>query len=151
MTAGPRGRPERLPFFVYGTLRPGQRNHDWALRGRTVAEEPARLPGAALYRGPGYPYAVATPEDAGAEVRGELITPAPEHYAAVLATLDRLEGYAPGAADNDYERVVARVLRLAAAPAGAPARAWVYLAPGPSAARLRATGARIASGDWLHA
>lgn len=52
--------PERLPFFVYGTLRPGGRHHAWALRGRTRAQEPARMPGLALYEGPGYPYAVET-------------------------------------------------------------------------------------------
>ncbi|MBC3989227.1 gamma-glutamylcyclotransferase [Streptomyces sp. AC563] len=54
------GSPERLPFFVYGTLRPGGRHHAWALRGRTRAQEPARMPGLALYEGPGYPYAVET-------------------------------------------------------------------------------------------
>lgn len=28
-----------LPFFVYGTLRPGEHNHDLFLRGRTRTEE----------------------------------------------------------------------------------------------------------------
>ncbi len=46
---------DRLPFFVYGTLRPGECSHDLLLRGRTVLEEPARLPDALLYDGPGYP------------------------------------------------------------------------------------------------
>ena len=52
------GTAGQLPFFVYGTLRPGEHNHDLFLRGRTAAEEPARLRGALLYDGPGYPYAV---------------------------------------------------------------------------------------------
>ncbi|WP_059011336.1 gamma-glutamylcyclotransferase family protein [Streptomyces specialis] len=140
---------ERLPFFVYGTLRPGQVNHAWALRGRTAAEEPARLPGAVLYDGPGYPYAIPAPRDAGTTgmpaVSGELIHPLPEHYDEVLAVLDRLGEYAPGAPDNVYERVAVEVLRAA----GSTARAWVSLAAEPLAARLRASGTAIPGGDWL--
>ncbi len=82
-----------LPFFVYGTLRPGEINHDRFLRGRTAREEPALLRGAVLYEGPGYPYAVEAPE---CEVRGELVTARPEAYAELLALLDRLEEYVPG-------------------------------------------------------
>ncbi|WP_326596052.1 gamma-glutamylcyclotransferase family protein [Streptomyces sp. NBC_01803] len=137
---------ESLPFFVYGTLRPGQVNHDWALRGRTAAEEPAWLPGAVLYAGPGYPYAVPAP-GGGADtvVSGELIHLLPGHFDAVLAVLDRLEDYAPGAPDNVYERVAAGVLRAD----GDPVRASLYLAAAPLAARLRASGTVIPGGDWL--
>ncbi|MFK8911537.1 gamma-glutamylcyclotransferase, partial [Streptomyces sp. YS-3] len=35
-----------LPFFVYGTLRPGERYYRLLLTGRTAREAPARLPGA---------------------------------------------------------------------------------------------------------
>lgn len=66
-----------LPFFVYGTLRPGEVNHALFLRGRTAAEEPARLPDALLYDGPGYPYAVQHP---GSQIVGELVTAAPGAY-----------------------------------------------------------------------
>jgi gamma-glutamylcyclotransferase (GGCT)/AIG2-like uncharacterized protein YtfP len=133
---------ERLPFFVYGTLRPGQRHHAWALLGRTTAEEPARLPGAALYEGPGYPYAVAAPP--GEVVHGELVQPDPARYDEVLTTLDRLEGYAPGAPDNLYERIAVTVLRRD----GSHARAWAYLATDPLASALCASGTRIADGTW---
>ena len=75
-----------LPFFVYGTLRPGEPNHDLFLRGRTVAEEPARMRGMALYDGPGYPYAVEGRGGAG-EVSGEIVTAAPEEYAELLRAL----------------------------------------------------------------
>ncbi|MFG1669947.1 gamma-glutamylcyclotransferase family protein [Streptomyces sp. Y7] len=134
----------RLPFFVYGTLRPGELNHDPFLRGRVRAEEPARMEGAVLYDGPGYPYVV---EDVrgGAAVHGDLVTARPEEYAALLAALDLLEEYTPGDPRNLYERVAREVLREAD---GTAVRAWVYVAAPAVAARLRARGAPIASGDW---
>lgn len=131
-----------LPFFVYGTLRPGEPHHGTFLRGRTRTEEPARLTGAVLYDGPGYPYAV---EEAGSVVIGELITPLPDAYGELLTALDRLEEYAPGNARNLYERVAREVVRDAD---GATLRAWVYVAAPAVAARLRARGELIAGGDW---
>ncbi|MGW5426331.1 gamma-glutamylcyclotransferase family protein [Streptomyces sp. NPDC004059] len=132
-----------LPFFVYGTLRPGEPNHDLFLRGRTASEEPARLPGAALYDGPGYPYAVERP---GGEIRGELVTARPESYAELLAALDRLEEYTPGDPRNLYERAARNVIRTTD---GTTTLAWVYLAAPPVAARLRAEGKPIEGGDWV--
>ncbi|MEU9985082.1 gamma-glutamylcyclotransferase family protein [Streptomyces sp. NPDC050856] len=127
-----------LPFFVYGTLRPGERNHELFLRGRTSAGEPARLAGVLLHDGPGHPYAV---RGAG-QVAGELISAAPGGYGALLCVLDRLEGYAgPGHPRNLYEREVCEAVRLRD---GARVRAWVYLAA-PGAA----PGAPIPGGDWL--
>ncbi|MFC9287538.1 gamma-glutamylcyclotransferase family protein [Streptomyces sp. NPDC057052] len=99
--------PPRLPFFVYGTLRPGEPNHALLLRGRSLTETPARLPGAVLYDGPGYPYAVADP---AGTVTGELVVPAPEAYGPLLAELDRLEEYRAGDPSSLYERVVRGVL-----------------------------------------
>ncbi|AOR34492.1 hypothetical protein BFF78_28650 [Streptomyces fodineus] len=141
MIASEPGPP--LPFFVYGTLRPGEVNHDVFLRGRTASEEPARLPGAALYDGPGYPYAVERP---GGEIRGELVTARPESYAGLLAALDRLEEYVPGDPRNLYERVARDVVRTTD---GTRARAWVYLAAPRVATALRAEGNLIEDGDWL--
>ena len=147
-------RPE-LPFFVYGTLRPGEVNHDAFLRGRTLREEPARLAGAVLYDGPGYPYVVEEPGRheisgatgaAGATVVGELVTALPAAYAPLLAELDRLEEYRPGDPRNLYERVERAVLRESGS---APVRAWVYVAAPAVAARLRARGKLIEGGDWL--
>ncbi|MER7396491.1 gamma-glutamylcyclotransferase family protein [Streptomyces sp. NPDC000151] len=134
---------ERLPFFVYGTLRPGEANHAWALRGRTAVERPALIHGALLYDGPGYPYAIHGPADA--VVHGHVVTPAEGAYDEVLAVLDRLEGYTPGPPDNDYDRVAC----AAVLPDGATVRAWVYLAADPLAGRLRATATPIPGGDWL--
>ncbi|MEV6761540.1 gamma-glutamylcyclotransferase family protein [Streptomyces sp. NPDC051105] len=135
--------PRHLPFFVYGTLRPGEVNHDLFLRGRTVSEEPGRLPGAVLYDGPGYPYAV---EEPGADVRGELVTARPESYDRLLLELDELEECVPGDPHGLYVRVERDVVRRRD---GAAVRAWVYLAGAAVAAGLRAEGRRIEGGDWL--
>ncbi|MFC7010592.1 gamma-glutamylcyclotransferase family protein [Streptomyces viridiviolaceus] len=132
----------RLPFFVYGTLRPGGPNHDLFLRGRTRFEEPARLPGAVLYAGPGYPYAV---EGAQGVVAGEIVTARPETYDELLAALDRLEEYVPGDPRNLYDRVARTVVRDAD---GAHVRAWVYVAAPAVAVRLRARGTPIEGGTW---
>jgi len=134
----------RLPFFVYGTLRPGEVNHDLFLRGRIRSEEPGRLADALLYDGPGYPYAVAEP--GGGPVLGELVTARPEEYGELLGALDELEEYAPGDPRNLYERVAREVVRTAD---GTAVRAWVYLAAPSVAVRLRARGKLIESGDWL--
>ncbi|KUM81171.1 gamma-glutamylcyclotransferase family protein [Streptomyces curacoi] len=131
-----------LPFFVYGTLRPGEPNHDRFLRGRTAREEPARMTGLVLYDGPGYPYAV---EEPGSVVSGELVTARPEAYDELLDALDRLEDYAPGDPHNLYERVVREAVRQSD---GTPVPAWVYIAAFGVAARLRTRGPVIASGDW---
>jgi gamma-glutamylcyclotransferase (GGCT)/AIG2-like uncharacterized protein YtfP len=133
-----------LPFFVYGTLRPGEPNHDLFLRGRTDSEERARLHGAALYDGPGYPYAVEAP---GAVIVGELVTARPEAYPQLLRDLDRLEDYAPGDPSNLYERVERRVTRDTD---GTAVRAWVYLAAPSVTARLRTHGKLIEGGDWIN-
>ncbi|MFJ9242685.1 gamma-glutamylcyclotransferase family protein [Streptomyces sp. NPDC101776] len=134
--------PRQFPFFVYGTLRPGGPNHDRYLRGRTDSEERARLQGAGLYDGPGYPYAV---EESGSVVCGELVTARPEAYPQLLGELDRLEEYAPGDPRNLYERVERDVTRDAD---GTAVRAWVYLAAPAVAAALRTHGKLIEGGDW---
>ncbi|MDT0572917.1 gamma-glutamylcyclotransferase family protein [Streptomyces sp. DSM 3412] len=153
-----------LPFFVYGTLRPGEPNHDLFLRGRTVAEEPARMRGMALYDGPGYPYAVESlgvgdgdgdgdgdgvvgageGRGGAGEVSGEIVAARPETYVELLRALDELEEYAPGDPANLYERVE----RTATLADGTVVRAWVYVAAPTVAAGLRARGKLIESGDW---
>ncbi|MEV5592356.1 gamma-glutamylcyclotransferase family protein [Streptomyces sp. NPDC052496] len=135
--------PERLPFFVYGTLRPGRANHARCLRGRTASEESALVRGLSLYEGPGYPYAVTGPAEA--VVHGALVQPLEGAYDAVRATLDRLEGHVPGAPGNLYERVA----RQTECADGRSVRAWVYVAAEALAAQLRASGTPILGGDWL--
>ncbi|MEU7032845.1 gamma-glutamylcyclotransferase family protein [Streptomyces sp. NPDC046237] len=119
-----------LPFFVYGTLRPGEYNHDRFLLGRTAREEPARLSGALLHDGPGYPYVVP----GEGLVAGDLVTAAPGEYGELLAVLDRVELPA------GYERAEREVVRVRD---GATVRAWVYFAaPGTP------YGPLIRGGDW---
>ncbi|WP_316525095.1 gamma-glutamylcyclotransferase family protein [Kitasatospora brasiliensis] len=132
-----------LPFFVYGTLRSGGRNHAAHLAGRCTDIRAAVLEGAALHDGPGFPYAVpdATP---GRRIVGELATVRPGAYAVALETLDRLED-----CRADGTGLYVRRLMVVRTATGEPREAWVYLA-GPSAeARLRARPALIESGDWV--
>ncbi|MFJ6851816.1 gamma-glutamylcyclotransferase family protein [Streptomyces sp. NPDC091271] len=141
----------RLPFFVYGTLLPGEPNHDQFLRGRTRGERPAVLPGALLYEGPGYPYAI----EGHGSVHGALVTAAPGAYAELLGLLDDLEQYlGPDHPRNLYERVVRRAVPapLPDAPGSGsaePVRAWVYLAATAVARSLRTGGTPVPGGDWL--
>ncbi|MFE2725727.1 gamma-glutamylcyclotransferase family protein [Kitasatospora sp. NPDC059327] len=135
-------RSAALPFFVYGTLRTGGRNHALHLAGRCADVRAAVLEGAALHDGPGFPYAApdATP---GRRIIGELITVRPGAYAAALVALDRLEDCrADGTGEYVRERLAVRTA------GGGSADAWVYLAGPAVAARLRARPALIASGDW---
>ncbi|KPC84794.1 MULTISPECIES: gamma-glutamylcyclotransferase family protein [Streptomyces] len=141
----------RLPFFVYGTLLPGEPNHDRFLRGRTHEERPAALPGALLYEGPGYPYAI----EGHGTVRGALVTAEPGAYAELLGLLDDLEQYlGPEHPRNLYERVTRRVVPMPRPGAsgsgrGEPVRAWVYLAATAVTRSLRTGGTPVPDGDWL--
>lgn len=136
-----------LPFFVYGTLLPGEPNHDLFLRGRTAGERPAVLPRALLYDGPGYPYAI----DGHGRVHGALLVAAPGVYGELLGLLDHLEEFlGPGHPRNLYERVVREVELPAEGAAGADGsvRAWVYLAATAVTRSLRTGGVLIPGGRW---
>ena len=135
----------RPPFFLYGTLLPGERNHP-LLDGRTRSWTPAELPGALLFDGPGrpypYPYALLDPAGGGT-VHGEVAEVVPERYDEVLADLDLLEGYVPQGPPDCYERVL-----LTVRTADGPVEAWAYLAVDGLARDLLRTGTPITDGDW---
>ncbi|GAA1226498.1 gamma-glutamylcyclotransferase [Kitasatospora nipponensis] len=146
-----------LPFFVYGTLRPGLHNHARHLGGRCLRSRPAVLGGAVLHDGPGYPYAVRDP-DPRRLVHGELLTVRPADYARVLAELDELEECRPDDSGL-YVRLRLPVRPTGGAatatgseglagPAGPVEDAWVYLAGPAQAEYLRAHPSPIPSGDW---
>lgn len=136
-----------LPFFVYGTLLPGEPNHGLFLRGRTAGERPAVLPRALLYEGPGYPYAI----DGHGRVHGTLLVAVPGVYGELLGLLDHLEEYlGPGHPRNLYERVVREVeLPAEGVPGdGGSVRAWVYLAATAVTRSLRTGGVLVPGGRW---
>src|SRR5438270_797160 len=100
------------PFFVYGTLRPGQGNHARLLAGRTTAEVPATLPGNVLY-GPALPYVTAGEEAPGVVgalvfvAQGSLVDTALRHLSALspaeIAKLLRAHGHLT---DEEYDYVM---------------------------------------------
>ena len=131
----------RLPFFVYGTLRPGGGNHQlvWPALASVRA---AVLDDHGLYAPGALPYVMPAP---GLQVRGTLLFIAPDRYDETLARLDRLEGFVPGrAGSNHYERTGC-VTRDAD---GNQVTAWVYLAGHWAATRLRGA-APVSGGDWM--
>jgi gamma-glutamylcyclotransferase (GGCT)/AIG2-like uncharacterized protein YtfP len=139
---------EYLPIFVYGTLRPGQENYDRFVLGKTTREVPAMLADHAMFVLDGYP---CITEDTGAgDVIGDALYLSPELFPAVLAALDRLEGYTPGDASSPYLRV-RRSVRTGKGDTGEPLRtslAWVYVAGEPALLRRRACDP-VPGGDWL--
>jgi gamma-glutamylcyclotransferase (GGCT)/AIG2-like uncharacterized protein YtfP len=132
---------EPLPFFTYGTLRPGQRNHARYLAGRCTRVRPAVLPGAALHTGPGYPFLLPDPAH---RVVGELLTVSAVQYPRLLALLDALEGCRP----DGTGLYVRTLLPVTVRETGLAEPAWVYVAGPAAAALLREQPALIPSGEW---
>lgn len=155
-------QPEKLPFFFYGTLRPGERNYDHLLKGQTSHEENGWwLEGAELYLhaagsyghlkpaemhyqpSGAYPYLV---EGTG-RVAGHLIELKPELYEALLVELDWLEGFSENAPaeENEYLRIEREIVHES----GARRQAWIYLGAPHAFSRQAPYLTRIESGDWL--
>lgn len=134
---------ERLPFFVYGTLRPGEGNYSWALEGKTSREATAVLDGATMYGTRGFPYVILTPGER--QVTGTLCFVRDEEYEETLAALDFLEGYRGPGENNHYDRVV----RTVVTEDGESVQAYVYVASENHAESVRASQPVIECGDWL--
>jgi gamma-glutamylcyclotransferase (GGCT)/AIG2-like uncharacterized protein YtfP len=142
---------EHLPFFVYGTLRPGEENYERLAAGTTLREVPAVLPGHTMYAGR-YPCVVednGEGEDKGASgVVGNLLFIHPARYEQVLAAFDALERFDPMQEDPWYRRVRRAVDYAAEDGSTRHITAWVYL--GGRATRATYTEAdRVPSGDWF--
>lgn len=128
---------ERLPFFVYGTLLPGQPNA-FLWEGAVIDQETAVFPNASLYDMGSYPMLI---EEGGAPVYGLVNHVAEAEYDAVLARLDWLEDYDPAQPDLPGYRRVAREVQMEN---GRSLRVWVY-AGQPAAVRGLKS---IPGGDW---
>lgn len=135
-----KNQPEinRLPFFVYGTLLPGQPN-DYLWGESIVAKKPATFTSGRLYDMGSYPMLVESEE--GGCVRGMLITVRAVDSDIVMARLDDLEGYDPARPDEDGYRRVQRTVQTADARS---VTAWVYLGQAHTAANRPL----IESGNW---
>jgi gamma-glutamylcyclotransferase (GGCT)/AIG2-like uncharacterized protein YtfP len=133
-------------LFVYGTLRPGQPNHERLLAGAVAWHRPAVLPNHQLLVA-GLPF-VADAIDGG-QVLGDLLSLVPERHQALLRTLDRFEGYRPADPRGSlYVREERQVAYDGGDGRTITAPAWVYLA-GPLALRGLGEANRVPSGDWL--
>lgn len=138
-----------LPFFVYGSLKPGEANYARYLAGNVLREEIAWLPGAALYTPGPYPFLLLAPPSSPSneQVHGVLITITPTVYRRILAQLDHLENYSLGRANNLYERVALDVQSAAGS-----VRAWVYVAGAHARAAIsNGTMHKVPGGVWGNA
>lgn len=130
---------EKLPVFIYGTLRPGQKNHRRFLAGCARREVPARIRGELhVFLDPGgarYPFLVPGDDI----VRGDLVELREECRRQTLADIDRLEGYD---AQNDGGLYLRR-RRPVETDSGETVEAWVYLWNGPWTKTVK-----IDSGDF---
>ena len=124
-----------LPFFVYGTLLPGERY--FRLWREAIDDmRPAILGGACLYDLGYFPMAI---DAAPGEVRGMVVWVRRSSYAAALSLLDQLEGVALPRGNPGYRRA-RRIIRLTG---GSSLVAWVYLGQEAGVA-----GREPISGDW---
>lgn len=133
-----------LPFFVYGTLRPGEGNYSWALAGKTTQEQTATLDGATMYGNRGFPYVILTPDEERT-VTGTLCHVQESKYQETMHALDSLEGYHGPNQHNHYDRVI----RTVQTENGDKIQAYVYVASGAYADGVRSSQPVIESGDWL--
>jgi gamma-glutamylcyclotransferase (GGCT)/AIG2-like uncharacterized protein YtfP len=136
---------EKLPFFVYGTLRTGEYNWERFLKGRTTQEIPATLPDHKMFIDE-YPF-VTDAED-GSQVNGNLVYPKPELYEAVTHDLDGLEQYDPATGSGWYLRVVREAEIQDGSGQSQKVRVWVYHG-GPDILNNLDEKMLELSGDWL--
>ena len=133
-----RSASEQIPFFVYGTLIPGQPNdHLWRSGIRGI--ETAVFTNGKLFDMGYYPMLV---EWDGGTVRGKLISVANAVYEETLNRLDYLEGYFPDQpAESGYRRVKREVITQSER----SVLSWVYV----GRQDLARGSEFIPGGDWV--
>ena len=142
---------QRLPVFVYGTLRNGQGN-DRLMNGAIAdRNEEASVQGVAVYgAGQGFPYALeGDPEDI---TRGDIVwLEDNDNGDWSRSRLDSLEGFDSDSYSHSHYR---RLLREVQYPDSngemQTVHAWTYLAGSYSAATL-SPNEKITHGDWVQA
>ncbi len=128
----------QIPFFVYGTLIPGQPNdHLWQDGIKSI--KAAMYTNGKLFDMGYYPMLV---EEGGGIVRGKLITVADDHYHNTLRRLDRLEGYLP---DKPNESSFRRVRRNVLVDNGRKILSWIYIGHQRHVKQY----STIPEGDWV--
>lgn len=132
------GQGERLPVFVYGTLREGHGNS--RLLDGADFERGAWLPQASMYAR-GIPY-VTWSEDPTDSVVGELVHVPESMWAEKLRRLDALEGYQGPGAFSHYQRVRVTVIDALYV----PVQVWMYAVNPEQAVGLGRN--RVPGGDF---
>jgi gamma-glutamylcyclotransferase (GGCT)/AIG2-like uncharacterized protein YtfP len=128
--------------FVYGTLLAGQGNHPLIeeATGGEYEVRVATLTGPWALQGVGRSFPALAPGGTVRTVHGEYVTFDAARRLAVLAALDRLEGYRPGDPDSLYQR---EALDVDVDGAETPRLAWTYVWRSG-----RPWGNVIESGNW---
>ena len=139
---------ERLPLFVYGTLRAGHPNAG-LLDMFGDKRNNATMAGVALYRGnEPWPFALET-EESGSPIIGQVVWPTEEDHIKAYTFLDEYEEFDPSAREESpYERVKRTITYTDDSNKSQTTEVWVYLARGPALAYAESAN-RIKSGDWF--
>jgi gamma-glutamylcyclotransferase (GGCT)/AIG2-like uncharacterized protein YtfP len=130
------------PALVYGTLRPGEGNYSWCLKGYTTSEVDVRLDGFTMHGQSGYPYVTR----GIGTITATLVTIDDFVYGRVLNSLDNLEGYR---GEGDHHNHYDRVLHTFNMEDGTEVKAWIYLAQNEFSLRQARSLPVIPSGDWV--
>ncbi|MGA9173521.1 MAG: gamma-glutamylcyclotransferase family protein [Thermoactinomyces sp.] len=128
----------KIPFFFYGTLRPGFENYEGILRNKTVSEMPATMKGKmySVDTETSYPCVI----EGNDTIQGELMYIKENLYWDVLKDLDWLEDYQEG---DEEGSMYLRRLREVILENGEKAIAWVYIWNKEVREELY-----VKSGDW---
>lgn len=142
---------QRLPVFVYGTLRKGQGNAG-RMDGAIESLTDGRVDGVAIYGpGRGFPYAQESPDGQGYTVGDLVHLTADRNGDQSRQSLDQLEGFnSDQFSASHYRRVTREVSYTDADGNPQTTKAWTYLA-GAWAAESLSEDERIHDGDWVAA
>jgi gamma-glutamylcyclotransferase (GGCT)/AIG2-like uncharacterized protein YtfP len=128
------------PFFVYGTLLPGQPNY-YVWGNHIRSEQTAVFHNGRLYDLGYYPLLVEV-EEANEPVQGMLINVKSATFLEMIVRLDHLEGFDPS---NTEESEYLRVAREVEASSGTAVTAWLYLGQ----VNFTSSLPHIPSGSWV--